>query len=96
MVFDEAHFRSGEVFQMAFDKEFRLRDVSELSKAFRKNRDKLFTFLAHDGVPWNNNNAEHAVKGFAYYREVADNLISGAERSLPLLHLVEMLYQPRP
>jgi hypothetical protein len=25
------------------------------------NRDKLFTFLIFDGVPWNNNNAEHAV-----------------------------------
>ena len=24
--------------------------------------DKLFTFLNHDNVSWNNNNAEHAVK----------------------------------
>jgi predicted RecB family nuclease len=29
-----------------------------------RNRDKLFTFLKHDGVPWNNNNAEHAVKAY--------------------------------
>ncbi len=35
---------------------------------FKKNRAKLFTFLAHDGVPWNNNNAEHAVKAFAMVR----------------------------
>jgi len=34
-----------------------------------KYQDKLFTFLDHDGVPWNNNNAEHAIKQFAYYRE---------------------------
>jgi predicted RecB family nuclease len=34
----------------------------------QKNRDKLFTFLNHDGIPWNNNNAEHAIKPFAYYR----------------------------
>ena len=34
-----------------------------------KYRDKLFTFLKYDGVPWNNNNAEHAIKQFAYYRE---------------------------
>jgi hypothetical protein len=27
-------------------------------------------------VPWNNNNAEHAVKAFAYYREVADGLLT--------------------
>ena len=30
-----------------------------LKKRIEKNRDKLFTFLNYDGVPWNNNNAEH-------------------------------------
>ena len=34
-----------------------------------EDEDKLFTFLGHDGVPWNNNNAENAIKRFAYYRE---------------------------
>ena len=34
-----------------------------------KNRNKLFTFLNYDGVPWNNNNAEYAIKQFAYFRE---------------------------
>jgi hypothetical protein len=46
---------------------------SEVAEALRqrllKNRDKLFTFIQHDGVPWNNNNAENAIKRFAYYRE---------------------------
>ena len=37
-----------------------------------KNEDKLFTFLSRDGVSWNNNNAEHAIKYFAYYRRIAD------------------------
>jgi len=37
-------------------------------KRFEKNRTKLFTFLDHDGVPWNNNNAEHAIKAFARLR----------------------------
>jgi predicted RecB family nuclease len=32
-------------------------------------RDKLFTFVRCDGVTWNNNNAENAIKRFAYYRE---------------------------
>jgi hypothetical protein len=32
---------------------------------FVKNRSGLFMFLSHDGVPWNNNNAEHAIKAFA-------------------------------
>jgi hypothetical protein len=36
---------------------------------FVKNRSKLFTFLGHDGVPWHNNNAEHAIKAFAKLRD---------------------------
>jgi hypothetical protein len=35
-----------------------------------KNRDKLFAFLSFDGVPWNNNNAEHAIKPFAKLRHI--------------------------
>ena len=42
----------------------------KLRDRFQKNRDKLFTFLDYDGVPWNNNNAEHAVKAFATLRNV--------------------------
>ena len=38
----------------------------------KRNQDRLFTFLKYDGVPWNNNNAEHAVKVFAYYRVIAN------------------------
>jgi predicted RecB family nuclease len=41
-------------------------------KRFEKSGPKLFTFLDYDGVPWNNNNAEHAIKGFAKYRRVFD------------------------
>jgi predicted RecB family nuclease len=55
---------------------------SEVAEGYRERllqyQDKLFTFLNHDGVPWNNNNAEHAVKRFAYYREVADGQFSEA------------------
>ncbi len=39
---------------------------------FAKYGDRLFTFLGHDGVPWNNNNAEHAIKKFVRYRRSAD------------------------
>ncbi len=41
---------------------------SALKKRIDKNKDKLFTFLDHDGVPWNNNNAEHAVHAFVKLR----------------------------
>ena len=39
-------------------------------KRFEKNRQKLFTFLEYDDVPWNNNAAEHAIKSFATLRRV--------------------------
>jgi predicted RecB family nuclease len=36
----------------------------------QKYRSSLFTFLDHDGVPWNNNNAENAIKRFASRRKM--------------------------
>jgi hypothetical protein len=55
---------------------------SEAAEGYRqrllKCRGKLFTFIEHDGVPWHNNAAEHAVKAFAHYREVADSMVSEA------------------
>ena len=47
---------------------------------FAKYGDRLFTFLDHDGVPWNNNNAEHAIKRFVKYRRHADGRFT--EKSL--------------
>jgi hypothetical protein len=32
----------------------------------------LFTFLDFDDIPWNNNNAEHAIKAFASLRRVIE------------------------
>lgn len=47
---------------------------------FKRNRDKLFTFLNYDGIPWNNNNAEHAIKAFARVRDVVGG--ASTEKSL--------------
>ncbi len=68
---------------------------SEAAEEFRvrmmKYRDKLFTFLNYDGVPWNNNNAEHAIKQFAYYREhtVGTVMEKGLSDYLVLLSLCQ-------
>ena len=44
-------------------------DAAQRCKArLERNRHTLFTFLDFDGVPWNNNNAEHAIKAFALLR----------------------------
>lgn len=45
-------------------------------KRIRKYGERLFTFLDHDGVPWNNNNAEHALKNFAKFRKLSDGLFT--------------------
>jgi hypothetical protein len=57
-----------------------------------KNRDKLFTFLRYDGVPWNNNNAENAIKQFAYYRESRSG-IALTERGLQDYLILLSIYQ---
>jgi hypothetical protein len=55
-------------------------DGEERYRVLRMRRygGKLFTFLDYDGVPWNNNNAEHAVKHFAKYRRVANGRFTEA------------------
>ena len=60
------------------DRRFSSDVAIEYGKRLVKNREKLFTFIKHDGVPWNNNNAEHAVKHFAYYRVVVDGKVTEA------------------
>ena len=52
--------------------------ASGYQKRFEKYQAKLFTFLDHDGVPWNNNNAEHAIHCFARYRVFADGCFTEA------------------
>jgi hypothetical protein len=54
--------------------------VEKYRNRFLKYWPKMFTFLDFDGVPWNNNNAEHAIKRFAKYRRNADGCYT--ERSL--------------
>jgi len=72
-----------------------LRLGSEVASGLRdrlcRSQDKLFTFLKYDGVSWNNNNAEHAIKRFAYYRERAAKSMNqrGLEDYLTLLSICE-------
>ena len=55
--------------------------------------DKLFTFLDYDGVPWNNNNAEHAIKRFVQLRKVigGSSTEKGIQEYLVLLSVCETL-----
>ena len=68
---------------------------SELAESFKKRmikyEKKLFLFLDYDGVPWNNNNAEHAIKYFAKYRRLVNGQLSqrGLEAYLVLLSIYQ-------
>jgi Transposase IS66 family len=84
---------------VAVDRFFGFLDTSQFTseaaqkckQRFEKNRDTLFTFLRYDGVPWNNNNAEHAIKAFARLRDVIAGTSSrkGVDEYLTLLSVAE-------
>jgi hypothetical protein len=65
--------------------------TTKVMERLNKNRDRLFTFLDFDGVPWNNNNAEHAIKAFASLRRVIDGRTTekGLDEFLVLLSVSE-------
>lgn len=65
--------------------------VNQYRERLARERGELFTFLHHDGVPWNNNNAEHAVKAFALLRQVINGVTSekGLREYLVLLSVSE-------
>jgi predicted RecB family nuclease len=63
-------------FQRLSEKPFQSEAAEALRQRLLKYKNKLFTFMEHDGVPWNNNNAEHAIKAFARYRQYAQGHIS--------------------
>ena len=70
---------------------FATETASKIKERLEKNRDVLFTFLQHDGVPWNNNNAEHAVKAFAMLRHIIKGITTekGLKDYLVLLSICE-------
>jgi predicted RecB family nuclease len=59
-------------YETTVGRKYETASTRKLQTRFKKNRDKLFTFLEFDDVPWNNNNAEHAVKVFG--RGIRDDI----------------------
>jgi predicted RecB family nuclease len=79
----EVYFK--EIFSQKFETEIAI----FYQKKFKKYKDKLFCFLDYDGIPWNNNNAEVAIKPFAIHRKLMQSLHSkqGIEEYLILLSI---------
>src|SRR5262249_14715196 len=72
-------------------RDFQTEAAAGYRKRLEKNRDKLFTFLDHDGIPWNNNNAEHAIKALVRLRNSirAKSSANGMRDYLVLLSICE-------
>jgi hypothetical protein len=67
--------------------------VVQFQSRFKRNEHRLFTFLDHDGLPWNNNNAEVAIKAFAMMRRAigGSSTEDGIVQSLKLLSISQTL-----
>lgn len=67
--------------------------ASQFRKRLARCRPKLFTFLDHDGVPWNNNNAENAVKRFVSRRKAMGGTGALNEKGLRDFLVLLSVYQ---
>lgn len=78
-------------FEHLSDRTFQTEIAVAYKKRFERNRDRLFTFLNHDGIPWNNNNAEHAIKAFVPLRNIigGTSTAKGIREYLVLLSVSE-------
>ena len=71
--------------------------TSEVAQGYKSRIEKygqrLFTFLDYDGVPWNNNNAENAIKLVASRRRLLGGTVSesGLKHYLVFLSIYQTL-----
>jgi hypothetical protein len=66
-----------------------------LKKRIERNKDKLFTFMEYEGVPWNNNNAEHAVRQFVRLRNTIFNSTPKGHREYATLLSIQQTLRYR-
>ncbi len=59
---------SKDFFAKLEEKEYSSELANKWKRRLLRNRNKLFNFLDYNDIPWNNNNAENAIKPFAKYR----------------------------
>jgi len=57
--------------RMIIDRKYKSDLVCKYQKRFIRYRDGMFTFLEQDGIPWNNNAAERAIRHFAIQRDIS-------------------------
>ena len=71
-------------------KEYSLDVTKKYQKRFVRYRESLFRFLDEDGIPWNNNMAERAIRHLAVQRKISGRLYRrGAVDYLVLLGIAQ-------
>ncbi|MBP7052153.1 MAG: transposase [Phycisphaerae bacterium] len=60
-------FYEAKIIGRAYESEF----VVKYQKRFERYRDALFLFLQEDGLPWNNNTGERAIRQLAVQRKIS-------------------------
>ncbi|MCX7424151.1 MAG: IS66 family transposase [Planctomycetia bacterium] len=64
--------------------------VQTYQKRFLRYRESLFLFLTEDGLPWNNNAAERAIRHWAVQRKISGSFfVKGATDYLTLLGIAQ-------
>jgi len=64
--------------------------VRKYQKRFLRYRQSLFVFLENDGIPWNNNMAERALRHLAVQRKISGSFFeSGMTSYLVLLGIMQ-------
>lgn len=72
------------------DSSYVTRDTIRYQKRFRRYRSSLFTFLERDGIAWNNNAAERALRHLAIQRKISGAFSQrGAQDYLSLLSVAQ-------
>ena len=67
------------------DRAYRSDLTRTYQKRFRRYRHSLFTFLEHDGIPWNNNMAERAIRHLAVQQKISETFFASVSPQYLLL-----------
>lgn len=71
--------------------------VETYRKRFRRYRESLFLFLIDDGIPWNNNMAERALRHLSVQQKISGCFVGGADNYLRLLGISQTCrFQDKP
>lgn len=79
-------------YKKSLEREYKSELAIKYLKRLKKHWEELWTFLHHNGPPWNNNNAEAAIKGFALHRRSVNGQVSenGLKEYLSMLTISQL------